>query len=281
MPPEKQKQTTMTTGRASVFTPIAQAQKRLGAKVLLWGPAGVGKSFGALSFPEPIKVLSTEYGVSQLGHHFPGKDIEILECAEAYTDPPVDAAGKEIETPFVTDPLKSLELLDMGVQACRDMTEGTIIIDSVTDVWSWLGAWIKLTAVMHQSKSSGKDYMMRTDWQEANAKYKVILMRLLSRPCNVVFTARSGVVYDGTGNVTAETKPKCQQETPYFMDLVIQMSEAPKVDTKSGMITGNSVRTSTITKCRFADVGSMTIEDLTYDKLKSALKPLVPAEVFG
>ena len=281
MPPEKQKQTTMVTAKSSIFTPIAQAQKRLGAKILLWGPPGVGKSFGALSFPEPIKVLSTEYGVSQLGHHFPNKDIKILECAEAYTDKPVDASGNVIDTPFVTDPLKSLELIEAGVQECKDMTEGTIIVDSVTDIWSWLGAWIKLTAVMHQSKSSGKEYMMRTDWQEANAKYKVILMRLLSRPCNVVFTARSGVVYDGSGNVTAETKPKCQQETPYFMDIVVSMSQAPKVDTKSGMITGESIRTSTISKCRFADIGNMTIEDLTYDKLKSALKPLVPSEVFG
>ena len=279
MPPKEVQQQVMKT-TASVFTPIAQAQKRIGVKALFWGPPNIGKTYAALSFPEPIKVLSTEYGVSQLGHHFPNKKIDILECAEAYTDKPVDASGKEIDTPFVTDPLKSLELIEQGVAECKDMTEGTIVVDSVTDIWSWLGAWIKLTAVMHQSKSSGKEFMMRTDWQEANAKYKVILMRLLSRPCNVVFTARSGVVYDATGNVTAETKPKAQMETPYFMDIVGQMDVRSKADAK-GNITGATARTTTISKCRFADVGNMTIEDLTYDKLKSALKPLVPLEVFG
>ena len=72
----------------ALFTPITEANKRRGLKILVWGEQEVGKTYFGLSFPEPIYVISTEFGVSQLAHHFPDKDIRIMECSEPYTDKP-------------------------------------------------------------------------------------------------------------------------------------------------------------------------------------------------
>ena len=125
--------------------------------------------------------------------------------------------------------------------------------------------------------------MMRTEWQKANAKYRWLMMRLLSRPCNVVLTSRSGPVYDASGNITAMTKPKAQQETAYYVDIVAKMEkrDVQDIDPKTGKITGSlPSRIAVIEKCRFADVGRLEIQDMTYNKLEEALKGKVPEGIF-
>ena len=80
-----------------VFKPIAEAYKRRGLKVVVSGPPEAGKTYVGLSAPAPVYVISTEYGVSQLAHHFKGKEIYIIE-ANVF-DPDSDEV----------DPLKSLK----------------------------------------------------------------------------------------------------------------------------------------------------------------------------
>ncbi len=286
MPPKKQELSSyiddnikpMET-KSSMFVPIAKAQKRQGVKAFLWGEFGTGKTYTALSFPAPIHVISTEFGVTSLAHHFPGKDIRVLECAIPFTPKPVHADASEDDQPFATDPVMSLKMVEEATNELKDVTEGTIIVDSVSDIWAWLGNWLDYIAKKNVSKSSGKEFMMRTEWQKANAKYRWLMMRLLSRPCNVVLTSRAGPVYDATGNITAATKAKAQQETSYYVDIVAKLENRPGIDPK-GNITGHNERMATIQKCRFADVDNLQIKDLTYDNLKAALKSKVPAEVF-
>ena len=162
-----------------MFTPIKQVNKRRGLKVMIWGETECGKTYFALSFPEPIYVISTEFGVSQLQHHFPDKDIRIMECSEPYTETPGKADDNE---PFAIDPVKSLEKVELATEALKDITKGTIVIDSVSDIWSWLGMWLHYNAQTSTSKKSGKEFMMRTEWQHANAKYRWLIMRLLCAP---------------------------------------------------------------------------------------------------
>ena len=91
---------------SDLFTPIKEVNQRRGLKVMIWGDTECGKTYFALSFPEPIYVISTEFGVSQLQHHFPDKDIRIMECSEPYTETPGKADEDE---PFAIDPVRSLE----------------------------------------------------------------------------------------------------------------------------------------------------------------------------
>ena len=91
-----------------------------------------------------------------------------MECSEPYTETPGKADEDE---PFAIDPVRSLEKVELATEALKDVTKGTIVIDSVSDIWSWLGMWLHYNAQTSTSKKSGKEFMMRTEWQHANAKY--------------------------------------------------------------------------------------------------------------
>jgi len=263
-----------------LFVPAKKALLRRGVKVFVWGPYGVGKTHFALSFPEPIYVISTEFGVAQLLHQFPNKDIRIMECTEPYTDAPIKAKTGEVDDqPFAVDPILSLRKVEKATEALKDITKGTIVLDSGSDIWQWMGAWLEY----NYDKATKSGQMMRTEWGKANARYKWILMRLLSRPVHFVLTSRSQNVYDSQGAMTQQEKFKAQAETPYFADIIIHMSKKaiPQIDIATGKVTGMTTqRIGEIEKCRFADI-TPTINDPTFDALKAALSSKVPAEVFG
>jgi len=265
----------------TLFTSAKKVLQRTGVKAFVWGPPGVGKTHFALSFPPPIYAISTEFGVAQLLGQFPDKDIRIMECTEPYSEPAVIKRTGEADTqPFSVDPILSLKAVEKATEALKDVKEGTIILDSISDIWAWLGAWIEINADK-QYKSGG---MMRTEWGKANARYRTIIMRLISRPTNFVMTSRSQAVYDGTGNVTQQTKFKAQQETPYFADLIVKLDKKAQanVDITTGKQTGFTMkRSGTIEKCRYGDVVNTGLSDTTYDGLKKALKGVVSKEVFG
>ena len=61
-------------------------------------------------------------------------------------------------------------------------------------------------------------------------------MRLLSRPCHVVFTSRAGAVYDSNGNITAQTKAKAQGESAYYVDVYIKAAKRPMPIEENGNI---------------------------------------------
>jgi len=268
--------------RDALFVPLKDAAKRRGLKMLIWGPTYTAKTHIALSCPEPVYVISTEHGTTQLLQQFPNKDIRVMECAEAYTDAPVDAAGKVHDDPFEVDPVISLEKVAQATEALKDITEGTIVIDSLTDIWKWLGSWLQYNAKKKQSKTGG-EYMMRTEWSIANDRYRWMIMRLLSRPCNVVVTSRSGNIYDAQGNMTSSTKADGQKQTPYFFDIIIHTTRSLAKDATGKPVPGGKMkRVAILEKVRHMDMDeNLQIEDCTFDKLKEKLKGKVPAEVFG
>ena len=124
---------------------------------------------------------------------------------------------------------------------------------------------------------------MRTEWQHANAKYRWLIMRLLSRPSHVIFTSRSGPVYDAQGNITTQTKAKAQSESTYYVDISVHIEKRPMPLMEGGKPTTKMIvkRMGTIEKCRFNSVGNLQVEDITFDGLKKQLEGEVPKEVFG
>jgi len=263
-----------------LFTPLEQAQQRRGIKALFWGPWGTGKTYAALSFPEPIYVLSTEDGVAPLAHHFKGKDIKIVECAKPYTEKPIlKSTGQELDEPAVMDPVESLAAFEEGCNMLQNVEKGTIVVDSVSDIWEWLGTWLKYNAAKSVSKSSGKEFMMQTEWALANSKYKVLLFKLMTRPCNVVFTARSANLYDAAGQQTMQQKASTQKNTQYWIDISAEFKKIPMPEAP-GSTKLIQKRVATIDKCRFGDVPNPVIPDLTYQKLKESLKGHVPEGIF-
>ena len=109
---------------------------KTGLKVLAWGEPEVGKTHFALTFPEPVYVVDTDLGVAPLlaKPEFRDKDIRIY-----------DAVKLDLEKDEV-DPIGSLEMLEKALTALRDVKYGTIVIDTITDIWQWIGAWLEVVA---------------------------------------------------------------------------------------------------------------------------------------
>ena len=241
-----------------VFKPIAESYKRRGLKIVISGPPEAGKTYVGLSAPSPVYVISTEYGVTQLAHHFKGKEIYVIE-ANVF-DPDSDEV----------DPLKSLEEVDKAIKLLRDVDKGTIVIDSITDIWSWVMHWLHVVSEKKKS-GGGKEYMPQFEWGKANERYRFMIMRLLSRPTHFIATARVKPEYGADGKITGNTKPAWMQETPYFADIQIDMMKKT--------IGGVTKYLSMISKCRFQRQFNKTIEDLTFPKLTDELKGVLPPEI--
>jgi hypothetical protein len=236
-------------------------------KMLIWGKFGLGKSYFALTCKEPVYVISTEpESVTPLLVHFPDKDIRIMECSMPYADAPVRKnTGKKDTTPVATDPELALNKLAKATELLRDVTEGTIVLDSVSDVWEYFGAWIDYNA----DKYTQSGQMMRTEWGKVNSRYKTLINRLMSRPVDFVMTARSENVYEGAQETTKQ-KMSGQKKTGYIPHIVMEITQKPKtIDGKSTIQTVGVIR-----KGRGLETTAvgLTIERPTYDKLKKALK---------
>lgn len=262
----------------TAFIPRTKLSQRNGCNVFIWGSYGIGKTFFSLSFPEPIYVISTEFGVEQLLHQYPDKDIRIMECTEAYTTAPVKKlTGKADESIATNDPEVSLRNIERATLLLKDVTKGTIVLDSGTDLWEFFSAWIDYNA----DKYTKSGQMMRTEWGKVNSKYKNILMRLMSRPVNFVMTGRSQNSYTSDGRETTTEKFSGQKNTPFIPDIVLHLQKRPKptIDA-SGKVTGSTIqRVATVEKNRFGKAGQ-TILDPTYDSLKEAMAGEVPDGVF-
>jgi len=255
-------QTTKEVTLDSAFLGRNKLLTKRGAKLYVWGTYGIGKTFLALSFPQPIYVISTEFGVAQLLHHYPDKDIRIMECTVPYTSSPGNTkTGKVDESVFTVDPEVSLRNVEKATELLKDVTEGTIVLDSGTDLWEWFSAWIDYNA----DKYTKSGQMMRTEWGKVNSKYKNLLMRLISRPVNFVMTGRSQAVYSSEGRETSAEKFSGQKNTPFIPDIVLHLRKEmrPNIDTKTGKVTGNiEERSATVEKNRFGAHGQVILNAL-------------------
>jgi len=63
------------------WRPGSQLVHEQGLKILVWGEPEVGKTHFALTAPEPVYVVDTEYGVAPVLRHFKHKRIFVYEAA--------------------------------------------------------------------------------------------------------------------------------------------------------------------------------------------------------
>jgi hypothetical protein len=235
-----------------VFEPIGKVVKRHGWKIGVWGPEGSGKSHFLMSMPPPIFVIDTEFGVAQLQKHFPDKDIRIADCWVVHDD----------SADFLTDPVESLENVDLAVESLiKEVKEGTIAIDSGSDLWRWITGKLREVVLKVDPHAS----VQPSDYAWANAKYSSIMLRLLKAPAHFCITGKSSPVYTSASlETTGETKPTWQKDTGYLMDFVLKLQIIKKE------------RYAIIEKCRYdKEIGKM-IKGPTWDKLYEIYKEIVP-----
>ena len=187
-----------------------EQDKRSTLRTLVWGKPGHGKTSMIMSAKRPLYIIACEPGwetVYEMLKPEHKKDVHIVEAfaLDEVTDEP--------------DPGLSLDKIDEAVSALRDVKEGTIAVDTTTEVWRWIQRWWE--------RKQGQKPQYQFQWQGANVRYENLMLRLATRPCNIIFTAKSSELYDTKGQPTGTYQPRTQKETQHWVDLVIYLRKSP------------------------------------------------------
>ena len=233
-----------------------------GLKVGVWGPPEVGKTFFIGTCPEPIYYIDTEFGGKPVYKNwFPDKDIRSMECRVIGKDPTqVDA---EATFNKVEEAIFSL--------VNSKPTQGTVAIDSMSDIYGWMNEWVEQTTPKVKSKTSGEDFMMRTEWGKRNSRYRFMVFQLISLPINIVFTAQPKEEYKG-GKGTGHFEGRWLEQHDHWVDVVLKMEKWDSTPIKYY---------STIEKCRMHRAPGVRIEDCTYPLLLRTLDDKFGLKITG
>lgn len=243
-----------------------------GFVTLVYGGPASGKTFFALSFPEPICFIDTENRADiTRSVLFGDKDVRIHEPLELKMD-----VNKSMDDVFdeVTSINNLSNVLSNYVSDINSgkITGGTLVIDSVTDVWKWIQSWgfEKLGKMKTAGGKSKADEDMQTvtdqrDWKLMNNKHEgmiLVLRALTRRGFNVVFTARERTVPDYvTDKPQNEERIKSQKELPYASDVILNLRK------------NNGRYLAYCDKLGVQKIPSTPLENMSYQKLME-LKPM-------
>jgi len=243
------------------FTPLQRIKHTGGLKVGIYGKPETGKTYFALTCPPPVYVIDTEFAAKKVARvHFPEKRIFIAEVT--HIDPITDQP----------DPIRSLENVEKAIAAIAstNIERGTIVIDTVTDIWQWICAWLEQVAT--RRTQSGQPY--RFEYGLANERYRQIIVRLLAKPVHVVLTAHESPIYDEKGQeIPGLTQGKWQKQTPHWVDIVLHAQKRFNASLKRWQYV------TTIEKCRFKRGLNAQIEDITFQKLVNFLRQNLGVDV--
>jgi hypothetical protein len=228
------------------FTTLKDAKQRRGLKVLSYGNFSSGKTHFALSSKGPIFIIDTENGAAPLADKFP--EAKILNICDS-------SGGDQDEK----DEVKNFEKLQEAIEyliSLPDEEVGTIILDSITDIWGWSQAYAKTKIFKIPIEQR---FNQQWDWAVPTKLYLKQIMKLINKKCNVVFCARATEEYVGAGQPSGRYKPSCQKSTPYWVDVVLfhemkfvnkQLSFFAKVEKcrQNGSIIGTQIQNPTSEK---------------------------------
>lgn len=246
-PPEKTE--TKKRTKEELFTSIHELAKKAGVKVGVHGVSEAGKTYFCCSSPPPVYILETDDGAAQLAPNFPGKNIKVFNCYVSTGDPQNDCKA-------------SYDLLKEALNALSDLNEGTVCIDSGTDVWEWLGGILRLEIL----KVDLAARVQPSDYKWANAEYRSFIMKCRAINTNFVITAMDSEVFkDAKLTPTGVYKAEWQKWTPRWLDCVVRLI---KEETQ----TGYTYR-AFIEKFRHHRLDKRDFVDMDFDLLYSQIKP--------
>lgn len=190
------------------FKTLVEAKVNRGLKILSYGNFSTGKTHFALSSPKPIFIIDTENGASPLADKFP--DAKVINIANMENN----SIDEKDEVKNFDNYINAIDYL----VSLPDEQVGTIIIDSMSDIWELAQAYakIKIFKIPIEQRLA-----QQFDWGIINKLYMNPFKKLINKKCNVIFTARESEVYDGPGKPSGRFGPKCQKKTPYLVDIVL------------------------------------------------------------
>lgn len=212
-----------------LFTPVEDARKSY--TWLLYGGQGTGKTYTSMDFPPPVFVIDTELRSDITAEEYPGKDIRIFEPGEIS----FDNVDKDNPLEDAIDVPESLDNINQAVISLvngyreGDLEGGTVVLDSVADLWDWSQEWGK-QRLMEKNNVDRADFSLENqmDWGLIKNKHNRILtgIRTLSKKynVNVVLTAREKKRPDyveGGG----EHYIKCEKTVPFWAEVTVRFSK--------------------------------------------------------
>ena len=245
-----------------VFKKLSAEDPMKYLKFAVTGRPKTGKSRFALSCPGPIYVIETEPGLPPLAKLFPDKDIYF-----------VDVYVPDYSGTFEVDAIKTLENIDAAIRQIRKLiiddpkAVGTVVLDSVTDIWKWVAEWMKLDVLKIDKTARVKQ---QWDWGYANTKYQNIIMQIVSLPTHVVLTAQDKEEYAGAGQPSGQYEPSWMWQTPQWVDIelnLLKIIPAANVKPKYKAVVKN---------CRHPDdfkepIDGKSVDDPTFENIRELL----------
>ncbi len=231
---------------------------------IIYGPTEIGKTYLALDFPGPIKMINLDYGLTENLKYYPDKEITDMKCTSF-----VDAEIKEDDYKWdKVNPINSLKMVEAGLGALlRDMHGGTVIIDSMTTVNEWLKLLLDYKTDVEERQTDGKIAIF--DWKWVNQKWKWIWQLIKSIDANVVILVRTKDVYENFKKIPNKVEADYRDGTKF--EVSIEMEMFADVDQVNGKVT--SKRMTKFNKFRGVKLRKdYLVEDISYDKLIEILK---------
>lgn len=143
-------------------------RKKSKARLALTGPAGSGKTYGALLIAKglggSIAVIDTEHGSASLYENL--VDFDVLELQAPYTP----------------------ERFIAAIDAAESAGYGTLIIDSITHEWSGKGGCLEINEEIARSKFKGNTW---SAWNETGERHRAFIDRILQSKMHIIATMRS------------------------------------------------------------------------------------------
>lgn len=203
------------------FKPSIDLELNTGLKQGIFGRSKTGKShycITAHSPGKPIYAMDTEGNLKK-----EAKRLSEEAQREIFIDEILQYTTKK------KDSIDLAASIDALIESCDFLTDvinneeeefpkGTIVVDSGTDPWTWLGSWLEENA--DRTKSGN---ISRLEWGKANKRYTDFMYMLLNSNWDVIMTFRAQSAVNNKGEDLGYDKARWQKDTEYWLDLITQM----------------------------------------------------------
>ena len=249
---------------------------------LIYGDSDTGKTFVGMSWLTPIIFEDTE-GRAKNTHllQYGGDPNIVIHC-------PVEIRKPGSRSKEIIDQVESLVSLNNRLSTVvasiesDEMKSGTIVMESLTDVWQWLKRDLMEKKVKtSKTATCVEDLEMQPyDWEPAKSQYWRLMMALKTisqaKGIHVVFTMRENILSsDYVKDKVKQAKVDRtvsgyiigNRETPFFADIILRTHKQSK-----GLKT---CYMTTIEKLLTFEVPAEPIENFNYIKLQALLESKV------
>lgn len=224
----------------SVFKPAIEIEQVDSIFMSIYGDAGTGKSHFALTAKPPIYVLDTEMSTPILIKQLPAelqKKVFVVNLLE-YAGDISHGVSKDINN-NILDAIYGI-VGGLVEAKCNDGGEkGTIVIDSMSDVYGWLQNWLFNLPDLKIIEKTGD--MMPTEWARLDKKWKELFLMIRKSGWNVVLTFKPKVKWIDK-KPSDEKEAKWKSGSLHEFDLHVEIDRIDKNE-----------HTITVKKTRFGD----------------------------